>query len=209
MKMTNFASLDPEVTSSGRKGLANASAADRAIWDEMQSDWERFAFGAEAMMESLGMASPFEADPIEAIGGPKDYTGKDRPVERLERVGQQFFRRTVLSAYDYRCCITGLAVQTLLIASHIVPWRTDSANRLNPRNGLCLSALHDRAFDAGLITIAEDMSLCVSRALVSYEDRFFESSIRAYDGKPVSLPQKFLPDTEFLRQHRETVFLRS
>jgi hypothetical protein len=56
----------------------------------------------------------------------------------------------------------------LLIASHIVPWSTldDRAplapvprgvglgvrGRVDPRNGLCLSRLHDAAFDRGLIT---------------------------------------------------------
>jgi len=40
----------------------------------------------------------------------------------------------------------------LLIASHIVPWSKDKQNRLNPRNGLCLSALHDKAFDRGMIS---------------------------------------------------------
>jgi putative restriction endonuclease len=40
MKLTNIASLDPAITGSGRKGLAGASAADRAMWDEMQANWE-------------------------------------------------------------------------------------------------------------------------------------------------------------------------
>ncbi|MHB1495004.1 MAG: HNH endonuclease [Acidithiobacillus sp.] len=50
-----------------------------------------------------------------------------------------------------------------LIASHINPWQVDAKNRLNPRNGCCLSMLHDKAFDAGIITIAEDMTVLVSR----------------------------------------------
>lgn len=43
MKLTNFASLDPVITSSGRKGLTGASRADRAIWKEMTSDWPKLA----------------------------------------------------------------------------------------------------------------------------------------------------------------------
>ena len=31
MKLTNFASLDPEIISTGRRGLANASVADKDI----------------------------------------------------------------------------------------------------------------------------------------------------------------------------------
>jgi putative restriction endonuclease len=45
----------------------------------------------------------------------------------------------VLAAYDYKRCITGIAISELLLASHIVPWATDPKQRMNPRNGLCLN----------------------------------------------------------------------
>jgi predicted restriction endonuclease len=122
------------------------------------------------------------------------------------RVGQGFFRRAVLSAYDYRCCITGLSAPKLLLASHIVPWSVDASNRLNPKNGLCLSALHDKAFDAGIITIGEDMTVSVSRRLAVDGDLFFESAISAYHGKSLALPEKFRPDPAFLMYHRQHVF---
>ena len=69
------------------------------------------------------------------------------------RRGQQFFRQTILNAYGVRCCISGINVPRLLVASHIKPWRDFPKERLDPRNGLCLSSLHDAAFDAGLITL--------------------------------------------------------
>ncbi|SUA24417.1 Uncharacterised protein [Neisseria gonorrhoeae] len=47
----------------------------------------------------------------------------------------------------------------LLVASHIKPWREDKDNRLNPRNGLCLNALHDKAFDRGLLGIDENFKI--------------------------------------------------
>lgn len=111
-----------------------------------------------------------------------------------------------MSAYRRRCCITGLATPELLIASHIVPWHTDQANRVNPRNGLLLSALHDRAFDSGLITIAEDMTVRVGSGLANETDRFFAQAIGAYDGRSIKLAQKFQPKREFLEYHREEVF---
>ena len=43
MKMGNIASLDPAITSTGRRGLSQASASDRAMWEKMNRDWERFA----------------------------------------------------------------------------------------------------------------------------------------------------------------------
>ena len=47
MKLGNFASLDDAITSTGRTGLPNASARDRAMWNEMQGDWDRFAEEAQ------------------------------------------------------------------------------------------------------------------------------------------------------------------
>ena len=205
MKLVNFASLDPAITSTGRKGLAKASAADRAMWEEMQGDWQRFVVEATLAASSFGGAPPVELT-IDQSDEDADFTGVDRMTQTAIRVGQGFFRRAVLSAYDYRCCITGLAAPKLLLASHIVPWRVDPSNRLNPRKGLCLSALHDRAFDAGMITIADNTTLNVSVSAAIKEDRFFQSAILAYNGKPIALPEKFRPDPAFLNYHRQHVF---
>jgi putative restriction endonuclease len=71
------------------------------------------------------------------------------------RVNQQFFRAVVLAAYDGKGCVTGLAVPELLVASHIVSWAEDPKQRMNPRNGLCLNALHDRASDRRLMFDAD------------------------------------------------------
>ena len=205
MKMVNIASLDPSITSTGRRGLGNASIADRAMWDEMNSDWERFAVESRNALGSVGMVD--QTDIIEEDLEPETslHEGLDRPIQTTARVGQSFFRTTVLSAYDQRCCITGLSILRLLVASHIVPWSHDPANRVNPRNGLLLSALHDRAFDTGLMTINDDMTIRVSEAYS--EDEFFSSTVAAYHGRPIRLPERFQPDREFLAYHREKIFV--
>lgn len=210
MKLTNFASLDPAITSTGRKGLIRVSAADTAIWEQMQADWERFAVEAEEAKGEIGVTTRLEGESAElgASDEFEDYTGKDKEAQAKIRIGQVFFRRAVLSAYGYRCCITGLSVPALLVASHIVPWRADPSNRLNPRNGLCLSALHDRSFDAGIITIAEDMTIKVSRRHAVEADHFFDLALLAYEGRSISLPEKFSPGVEFLDYHRQYVFQR-
>jgi predicted restriction endonuclease len=204
MKLTNIASLDPAITSTGRKGLRGASTADRAMWNEMQADWEGFALAAQHTLATLGVADESEADEVEGTQAEAatDYTGADKVAQTRVRIGQGFFRRAVLSAYDTQCCITGLAVPSLLVASHILPWRDDAVNRLNPRNGLCLSMLHDRAFDIGIITIAEDMTVCVDKGQANEADDFFKSALLAYEGTAIRLPEKFRPDPEFLREHR-------
>jgi hypothetical protein len=207
MKLTNIASRDPEITSTGRTGLRGASAADKAMWSEMQSDWGRFAIEMRQAVTALGASGLVEPSDISPpLGEEIDYTGENKVVQATARIGQDFFRRAVLSAYNYRCCITGLSVPKLLIASHIKPWRIDAANRLNPRNGLCLSMLHDKAFDAGIITVTEDMTVHVSRKHAADSDQFFNSSVLAFDGKALVLPKKFSPLAEFLAYHRQHVF---
>ena len=209
MKLTNFASLDPEIRSTGRKGLGGASKADRQIWEEMTSDWDHLA----TEIARVGLLYAGVNPPDEGQDTPKpaaqSYVGGTRTALVEARVGQDFFRRSVLSAYGFRCCITGLAVPELLVASHIVPWRDDPSNRLNPRNGLCLSAIHDRAFDIGLITFSDDLCLLLSsRIHRSGADSYFGSSFRSFVGKAINPPEKLAPDPGFLKHHRENIFRR-
>jgi hypothetical protein len=204
MKLTNIASLDPAITSTGRAGLRSTSAADRAMWAEMESDSANFALECQAaLMEVEGQtAAMIDA----AEGSDMNRVGEDRIVQATLRIGQSFFRSAVLSAYNGRCCITGLSVPALLVASHIVPWRLNKLHRLDPRNGLALSALHDRAFDVGLITIDEDMTVQVSPNLTAQGDEFFTNAIEYYGGQPIRLPHKFGVGEEYLAFHREHVF---
>ena len=204
MKLANIASLDPAITSTGRAGLRAASANDRAMWNEMLSDWERFAIESQqAMSEVEARKGPQREITQEDISS---RVGEDRITQTTTRVGQNFFRTAVLSAYNGQCCITGLSLPTLLVASHIVPWTHDTSNRVNPRNGLLLSALHDKAFDSGFITIRDDMTVQVSRKHNVNSDQFFSETIEHYDGKPISLPEKFTPESTFLSYHREHIF---
>lgn len=207
MKLTNFASLDPQIRSTGRKGLSKASQADKEIWNEMTSHWDSLASEIRQTEVQLaeGGSSLEEAAELTEIAA--DYTGSTRDALIEARIGQSFFRQSVLSAYDFKCCITGLAIPELLVASHIVPWRTDASNRLNPKNGLCLSAVHDRAFDIGLIAISEDFRLLLSRRLrESNSSPFIKNSFHSYADRAINLPAKFAPDPAFLRFHREQLF---
>ena len=205
MKMGNIASLDPAITSTGRSGLRAASANDRAMWDEMTSDWENFAVESEQALMTIEVeAKPVNEAPLPEYGDIP--TGEDRVVQSKARIGQRFFRAAVLSAYNEQCCITGLAVPSLLVASHIVPWRLDPSNRTNPRNGLSLSVLHDKAFDSGLLTINDDMTVRISRKHAASAGDFFSAAIGSYNGRPIALPEKFAPHQDFLAYHREHIF---
>ena len=205
MKMCNIASIDPAITSSGRRGLGNASRADRSMWEEMNGDWERFANESRNALIEVGLLEQSASGEILPPESYNNQPGIDRPITTTARVGQTFFRAAVVSAYNQQCCITGLTVPQLLVASHIVPWRVDKVNRVNPRNGLLLSALHDRAFDSGLLTIDDKMTVRVSLGLSA--DSFFSTALMAYHGKPIRLPDRFSPDPVFLEYHRENIFV--
>lgn len=206
MKMTNIASLDPAITSTGRKGLRGASRSDRDMWDQMTSDWDRFSEEITQTQRELEGSSA-ELPETRESDDPISYVGATRTVQIEARVGQSFFRKAVLSAYSFKCCITGLDIPELLIASHIIPWRFNPENRLNPRNGLALSPLHDRAFDLGLFTISENHQIRISRRISSRKSHcYFDHAFHRYADKAISLPEKFAPDPSFLKFHRESIF---
>jgi putative restriction endonuclease len=97
----------------------------------------------------------------------------------------------------------------MLIASHIVPWSKDVKNRTNPRNGLCLNALHDRAFDCGLLTVTPDLKVMISpKAKRKSSDVGNQELLLRYDGTPVRPPEHFVPESRFLKFHNEEIFVR-
>ena len=205
MKLTNIASLDPEIRSTGRRGLTSVSAADRAMWTEMHDDWEAFAIESDQAVKAVQSEADSTDQSAEADID-QEVVGEDRVVTSTTRVGQRFFRNAVLAAYNERCCITGLSIPSLLVASHIIPWSCDKANRVNPRNGLLLTALHDKAFDSGLIAVDDDMTVRVSNRYTRSPDPYFSESIQHYHGREINLPEKFAPSPDFLSYHREHIF---
>lgn len=207
MKLVNFASLDPAIIASGRKGLDGASRHDREIWERFNADWEGLAVECARLRQSLSIEKPIDAQlgAEEAEGG--YFVGETRQALVEQRVKQRFFRRAVLSSYRNRCCMSGLAVPRLLVASHIVPWSRDSENRLNPANGLCLSALHDRAFDQGLLAVSNELTVVVSEQLSRQADAFTRQTMSSLAGKPIEVPERFLPQSAFLTWHRENIFV--
>jgi len=201
-KMCNFANIDPSLD---RKGASHIAKLDVEIWNEFFDNWEDLAFESEKLLAT------FENKDVEAIVEEDDNInfplGKDTARTVKTRVNQSFFRRMVLASYDCKCCITEIAIPELLLASHIIPWSKDKENRLNPRNGLCLNALHDKAFDAGLISISDSFTIMVSDSVKQRKSSDYEIAfLTKFDGKPIILPRKFQPDTNFLAYHRENIF---
>lgn len=204
MKLVNLSSLDPAQQNRGIKGLKNASRGDRAVWDEFHADWEGLAEESESLRNRLGLAGRDASDsddPVRFDGA----TEVQRPAK--VRLAQGFFRRSVLSSYESRCCVTDIAVPSLLVASHILPWSTHADRRADPRNGLCLSRLHDAAFDRGLIAFDDEFRMVLSRELrEATSNRVLCESFVPFEGRPLRLPDRFRPDPEFLAVHAREIF---
>lgn len=199
-KLCNFAHIDPSLN---RKGASNVSKLDRNVWAEFFDDWNTLAFESECCrMDMYGLPHPEEGEPFCS-----EKTGVDVERSVKTRVNQDFFRRMILSSYNGCCCLTGISIPDLLVASHIKPWSEDKENRTNPQNGLCLNALHDKAFDRGLISLSDDYSVIISDYVKQLSNQVPERQfVLAYEGRRINLPNRFLPNPAFLHFHRERVF---
>ena len=215
MKLCNFASLDPVLRNRGIKGLPKVSQQDREVWLEFQRKIGTLGGQSEQLLHDLFTRDQNkkvdflhrEKVQLEPASGIPTGATEAKATVKIRR-GQQFFRQSILNAYGICCCVSGINVPRLLIASHIKPWRDFPQHRLDPRNGLCLSALHDAAFDAGLITLDQRLRIVLSENLTRFfPQRSLEQNFVPFDGKMIRFPEKIAePDREFVRYHREQVF---
>jgi hypothetical protein len=102
MKMLNIACLGPAITSTGHAGLGNASALERGVWAEFQSDWERLAVQSQLLRQQLAAEIPKELEAESDLLILKDFTGETRQIITTQRIKQHFFRRAALSSYRGR-----------------------------------------------------------------------------------------------------------
>ena len=207
-KMANLAHYDPDLAARNIKGMSNASKLDKEIVEELYGDWEELSYQAEKIL------SNFKHIDIETLH-PELFIehfpkGSDIKRETKIRVGQYFFRKAVLASYDQTCCITGTKWPEVLVASHIKPWKNsdEKTERTNPRNGLCLNAFHDKAFDRGFITIDKQYRIVLSKRICDIKmDNDTQEWFYSYANKEIRLPDKFLPNKEFIEYHNDVIFL--
>ncbi|WP_280550125.1 MULTISPECIES: HNH endonuclease [unclassified Halomonas] len=200
MKLSNYASLDPEVLALGKKGLSGASQQDRMLW-------QRFMAEPEAVASECEEAWSIIANEMDIADDEVDYTARDSVGIQKRRVGQSLFRKAVMIRYDARCVITGLRHEDLLIASHIVPWQWRPEFRLDPANGLCLNALHDRAFDKGLLAIDGQGRIRISPGLAEAGlNGQLKNHLSDLNGQPLNLEASVFPSRDYLAWHYRECF---
>ena len=210
LKMANLAHFDKELRARNVSGMSNASKLDGEIFREFESDWDGLSYQAQEIKARLKNTAVENVICEEvAVEIEKLPPGEYREQVMKSRVGQYFFRTAVLSAYRNRCCVTGIVLPELLVASHIKPWKSSNAKteRTNPSNGLCLNSLHDKAFDRGLITIDKEYRIVNSAKISSaVMDDDTKEWFMSYEGKQIILPDRFYPDKAFIEYHNDMIF---
>ena len=206
-KMSNLAHYDPELQARNVSGLSHTSKLDKIIYDEFADNIEELSFIAQSLLAQMQHTSVEKLLPDLQL----DHipSGIDKDQQTKIRIGQYFFRMSVLMSYGNACCISGLKNKELLFASHIKPWSVSDVKteRTNPSNGLCLNAMHDKAFDRGFITIDKNYRIVNSRFI---EDAVMDDKTREwfsyYNGQKIILPDKFMPGKQFIEYHNDVIF---
>lgn len=206
LRLANFASVDPALQARGIKGMDGGKKIVQPIWDKFFNNQEELIFLSEqilAQKENISIEKKFE----DILFDIKDLKGQDIIRAVKTRVNQSVFRQMVLSNYNNKCAITGIDIPELLLASHIMPWSKNEEHRLNPENGICFSALYDKAFDKGLIGINTNHEIIFSDKIKKKKDtEFYSKYFTSIENQKIIVAQKYLPRKEFLEYHLDTIF---
>lgn len=207
MRLSNFSSLDPVEKARGIKGLGNCGKSCEEFWEKFHLDFESESIKAEELWETYVL--PVNASETEQ--GSCDNTFYSGTAETLRtvkvRLAQNFFRRAVLETYNQKCAISGTPLKSLLVASHIIPWSVNEELRTKPSNGICLSSIHDTAFDRGLLTLDEEYRVVLSKELKEHTSvEFMKNAFVTFEGDVINLPERNLPEPFALEWHRENIF---
>ncbi len=156
---------------------------------------------------------------------PKNYDpiDKNKKVTKTTResvLRTRGFRQAVIEAYDCRCAVCGLKIQSPdalyweVEAAHIVPNRF--MGRDDICNGIAMCHLHHWAFDVGWFTLLDDFKIQVSSQVAYLPPDFGKTGgyefIRTLADKTsrISLPDrdKIYPHRNAIHWHRQNVFYK-
>ena len=141
------------------------------IWHDHEWHWQMWPEVADTL-EYFGLVERQEPWVLSDQAGPTD-----REAVIKQRVAQGRFRLLLLQFWCSACSVTGSGDASMLIASHIKPWRAcEDGERVDPFNGLLLTPNLDRAFDKGYISFADDGRVLIQSGR---EDSLRDFSIHA------------------------------
>lgn len=172
------------------KDIVSYKAAIRDCLESHSSDSEKFRGTKEDCFYIVFNKG-------DGVWGIRNHFNNDLEHEDTEKVGlskhrtkQGKFRSLLLKCYGEKCPFTDIDILSFLVASHIKPWSTDEASRLNPNNGILLSLHLDKLFDSGLISISKD-------GLLLYKN----DKVKELVSQNFTLKREYL-DKEYLTQER-------
>ncbi|KFI95696.1 restriction endonuclease [Bifidobacterium stellenboschense] len=226
MKLMNLRTYDPNEHAQGIAGLRHGSQYEPRIWEEYlaQNDsllatalhyYAEFLKGTQPILEPRtqtlsiveDVTSTFIAE-FTSHGTQSQPLGSERETITLTRVNQNYFRNSLVANYNDSCCLTGISLEPLLVASHIKPWKDSTGfEKTNAANGLLLNAFHDKAFDRGYMTVDDDYRVRISRQVPHTDVN--EKWLYQFEGQHIVMPKVNPPSHEFLEYHHKHVFLTS
>lgn len=207
LRLVNYASYDPILQQRGISGMGHGGKKCGEYWNEFINDRERLLYESErilAQCEGTTIEKKYEQE-IRDI--PQGIVGETKVREVKTRVNQSVFRQIVLANYDGKCALTGIDLNELLVASHIIPWADNVQERLNPENGICLSSLYDKAFDKGLISFTNDQRVIFSvRLKANVGKDYYAKYFEPVENATLVTPRKYHINPQFLEWHRDCIF---
>ena len=204
-KLGNLGACDPSLLDRGVVGLSHMSRLDAEVWQDFAGRWDQLILEAQHLLFATGSTDPEE--PVgESVVVRRPTVSVRRGTSAFVRVGQEWFRRAVLSSYREACCVCGLDVPSLLVAGHIIPWADQEATRLDPTNGLCVCSLHHKALDDGLMTVSPDFRIRLGDVLRASKSRLAACAFGEVESQAIALPDRFWPRPEYLSWHQANVF---
>jgi predicted RNA-binding protein with RPS1 domain len=167
---------------------------------------------------NLSSNRPFYQLEFVALDSPGDLSAERNPLIDLLAVREQGksggyqrdneFRRIVLEAYDFTCCICAerycIGSASPMEAAHIIPRSKRGAEIL--ANSLCFCPVHHWAFDRGFITIDQDYNIRTCEDILSLRQE--NNWLGKSDGQKAHLPDVLKPELKALAWHNENVFLK-
>ena len=201
MKIGNLGRLDPKLKEKGIVGLSHGAKLEETVWEEFYRNPTEFAYQSEVLVRQYAERIKQQLDVSDTLQLPE---GTERETIVKERVNQNFFRAAVLSSYDFKCCISGIRNNSLLEACHIIDWAEDEKNRTNPENGLCLTPTLHKAYDKDLLAITPDYKVIVSPLLLkNAAGTVYKQFLEEINNTTINLPERFIPNKDFLEFHYE------
>jgi len=206
IRLSNFASVDPYHQKRGIVGMKGGVKQVQPIWDEFFQNKEALVYESERILAEKEKQT-IDAKYKELLYDIADLKGETKLREVKTRVNQNVFRQIVVANYSGKCAISGIDIPDLLLASHIIPWSKNESERLNPENGVCLSALYDKAFDKGLIGINHNYEVLLSSDLKKKnKQEYFDKYFAQIENKMIELPKRYYPNKDFLQYHLDEIF---